>query len=267
MTLNKKIPFFTDAASLAIFDPDVLKHRVSQACDWFTDCDYFELPEVKEGLISLVGLTFDGFYKAKITNALTEPEKDFATEVIGPLGLVCTSGEIFIGKAECLPGGDFFPTHKNIKKRSDGQFITLAPGEYNLFIYSIDPREYASPSLIEKLSDIVIVISKREAPFASLNFEPILFSDTSSFLFPSKKNKTPKKPVLGKILKSKIVKTARTSSGLAIKYSYDWPRTYFSYEIVLEDMSQVKWHDTITFKTSRVDMEKKIIYAELIDIE
>jgi hypothetical protein len=262
--LDEIIQFFTDAATLVVYDPVVIQERIQDSIDWWC-VDFKELEEVKNGLISLVSLSNDGSYKVRVTTeSLTQNEKDFARSVMGPLGVTSKSGKVFIGQGECLPGEGDSISSENVSPR-EGKFIELPVGNYDLLFYYIKATDYANQKLVNSLPDIVIVISERAGDFSGVDIEPRINDFVETFLFPSIKNASKLKPKLNKKIRARVFSTKRTSSGLALKDDGPWPSNYRGFEIVLEDMSQVEWKDRILIKTTRLDDENKIIYAELIE--
>jgi hypothetical protein len=265
MKLDQTFRFYTDTATLAIFDPLVLEHR-KDAFDWFSQ-DFSTLPEVTEGLIALVAISNDGYYQVRVTDELSSNEKNFAREVTPRLGLVSKSGHIFIGQGEFLPADGLMPTLEDLKSSTNmGSFIDLPPGEYDLLVYLIDAEGYVSQSVSMSMPDLVIVITKRMGQFQPIKEEPRINLGVDTFLFPSTENKNKPKPRVGKMLTGVVFKTDRTPSGLIIKQkNTSWPRSYDGYEIRLKDMTLVEWQDRVKFKTIEVDLENKIIYAEFIE--
>lgn len=264
ISLNETIQFFTDTATLAFYDPIVIKERIHDEADWWCG-DFQDLEEVKNGLIALVSLSDDGSYKIRVTTeSLTQDEKDFSRSVIGPLGITSKLGKVFVGKGECLPGGGSSISPDSVSS-GDGKFIELPAGNYDLLFYYINATSYASEKLVKSLPDIVVVITEREGNFSSIDIEPRIDPLTETFLFPSQRNASKLKPKLNKKIKAKVWKTPRTASGKAIVKDGSWPDSYRGFEVVLEDMSQVEWKDRLIIKTIRLDEENKIIYAELIE--
>ena len=186
-TLNQTIQFFTDTATLAIFDPTTIAERIDDNPDWWCG-NFSELKELNQGLISLVSLIDDGYYKIRVTNeALTQDEQDFSRSLIGPLGVTSKSGKVFIGKGEYLPGGGY-STSPEETSSNDGKFIELPVGDYDLFFYYVDAVDYASPEFAESLPTIVIVVTPRIHHFLGVATEPRIDLFTETFLFPSARN-------------------------------------------------------------------------------
>ena len=59
---DDEMEFFTDAATLAMFDPAILSERVNDEIDWWCD-EFSDIAEVKSGEIALLSLSDDGHYK------------------------------------------------------------------------------------------------------------------------------------------------------------------------------------------------------------
>ena len=56
-----KVEFVTDTATMCIFDPASLKHRLDDDCDWWSIADS-ELEEVNRGNVAFLNLGSDGVY-------------------------------------------------------------------------------------------------------------------------------------------------------------------------------------------------------------
>jgi hypothetical protein len=104
MMINKVISFPTDTSTLALFDPELLIHRIKdEAPDWWT-YKFSELPEVIESKLLLIDLGSDGVYQVRITNDdLTADEKAYARNKLGPFELHIISGSLFVGAGEEVP--------------------------------------------------------------------------------------------------------------------------------------------------------------------
>lgn len=166
-TLNESLDFVTDTASLALFDPEVLQHRLYDESDWWCN-DFNSYEEVIKGFISLVSLAADGQYRLRLTSAdtLTNIEKQSIKKVINPLGLKIISGNLFIGGGEYLPGENYSPRQNSIEEYQ-GAFIQLPPNDYDITLYAM---EYDKPRF--DLVDIVVQIRPRKSPFPGLSEEP-----------------------------------------------------------------------------------------------
>ena len=109
------------------------------------------------------------------------------------------------------------------------------------------------------------MVTPRINHFLGVATEPRIDLFTETFLFPSARNASKLKPELHKKIRAKVFRSQKTASGLSLHQDGSWPSTYHGFEVMLEDMSQVQWKDKILIKTTRLDEENKIIYAELIE--
>lgn len=128
----------TDTATLIIYDPSLLKHRVTDSYDWWAD-PMEELAEINQGNILFIGLTEDGAYELEIIKG-------------APLGLLNqqqgydsvldksqvqaflrnSSGHFYIGPGETVVND----TDVN-KTKVAGYFIDVDPGNYQVTISSV----------------------------------------------------------------------------------------------------------------------------------
>lgn len=267
MILNMQFEFFTDTATLAVFDPHVVKQHANDE-DWWIDFDdkaEKSLPEITTGLMSLIALGEDGKYSLHVTNeTLSKDEKDFSVDVIGPLAIKSHSGQVFFGQAECLPGyGEF---NIDLINDNQGKLIALAPGEYTLQIYAINKP--AEIKLKDKLADIVIVLTatSKNLPLIKSNYR--LDWNKRGFLFPSPRTNKLKIPKMGLEIELRVDTDRNANKILRQDFVHGglqkWPLAYDDYSIVLADMSQLKVGNSVKVKTISFDEEKKIIYAEML---
>ena len=163
-----------------------------------------------------------------------------------------------------MPGGGDAISLEDVSPR-EGKFIELPESNYDLLFYYIDATDYVMQKLEKSLPDIVVVITKREGNFSGVHIEPRIDTSIETFLFPSIRNAHKLKPKLNKKIRARVFNSPRTASGLALKSDSSWPSSYSGFEVVLEDMSLVEWRDRVLIKTTRLDEENKIIYAELIE--
>ena len=166
--MNSQFRFFTDTATLAIFDPERLKHRADAESDWWC-LDFLQLEEFRSGSVALVALGGDGAYRVRITDRdLTPDERDYATGAVRGLGVEAVSGKLFAGPAECIPGGGsvFAPTDVN-----RGLLIDTENGRYDVDLFAItwfnSPRWWSADGSGPDgaPADIVAVLKSRVMPF------------------------------------------------------------------------------------------------------
>jgi hypothetical protein len=118
------ITFVTDTATMCVFDPAALRHRLNDEDDWWADPDQ-ELAEVRAGNALFVELGEDGSYSAHVVQHRVE--SGAAAVVRFP------SGRIFIGAAEEVTSGGMEPTGVR-----GGTFLSVAPGSYSVQVARVD---------------------------------------------------------------------------------------------------------------------------------
>lgn len=259
-SMDERIQFFTDTATLAIFDNEMLASRLSDDGDWWC-FDFASIDEVKEGKISLISLGGDGTFVVRITDGELLPvEQDYAIMRFQDLGVEIVSGSMFVGNGECIPGEDFSTSPENIEN-GEGRFISLSPGKYSLEVYLIDwfdspnywNSEYKTPD--NAPADIVILVRSRDKSFKAYQHEPHLVPDSSEFLFESVNRVVG--PIPGMLLETKVWKN---SKGLTLKDCGP-----LNYKPIAEDYSKMQWKDKVRIKVVSVDHEKKTMDVEYLE--
>jgi hypothetical protein len=171
LKLNEPYTFVTDTATLAIFDPDVLKHRVSDEVDWLAEADFHEIKEVAAGDCALISLGADGAYKIIVSlTDLSSDEKQLTRGKL-TLGVKVTSNQCFIGNGEALPGGDVQLTTENLRPHQGG-FIQIESGLYDVDIYIYDESLLQKKDPNEEFTDFAIIFKPRTKPFVAPLGEP-----------------------------------------------------------------------------------------------
>ncbi|MEM0968042.1 MAG: DUF6386 family protein [Verrucomicrobiota bacterium] len=190
MPLDQTVPFATDTATLAIFDPEVLRHRLGESPDWWCEDNLSEVPEVRDGRISLLNLRHDSSYEVRVTDGeLTCDERDYAAHNVRDLGLEVTSGSVFVGPGECIPSAT--PLEEADVRR--GALIQVPHGQYSVDAYGLF---YAASKKFWKqdLSDLdmelapcdfVVVLRSRAGDIAAPNQEPCIAGLFEHWVFPS----------------------------------------------------------------------------------
>lgn len=174
LKLNEPYTFVTDTATLAIFDPDVLKHRVSDEVDWLAEADFHEIKEVAAGDCALISLGADGAYKIIVSlTDLSSDEKQLTRGKL-TLGVKVTNNQCFIGNGEALPGGDVQLTADNLKPHQGG-FIQLENGLYDVDIYIYDDTLLQKKTSSTEYTDFAIIFKPRIKPFTAPLEEPSIF--------------------------------------------------------------------------------------------
>lgn len=108
----------TDTATLAIFDLQAIRHRMSDTFDWWS-IQSDEISEINKGNIAFLNLGEDGRYQVKIEENLSDPS--------GGIYLKVPSGRVFVGAGEDTSGGGLEPDDSNAVQ---GEFISLETGSY-----------------------------------------------------------------------------------------------------------------------------------------
>ncbi len=181
MSDPRSAAFETDLATLAVFDPKALLHRMRQPKTWWRESpSVLDVPEVLEGKMALFPIGREGNFTARLAldGVLTETEKKLEKGSVGKLGVLLVGEDVFCGAAERLPGdgiGD-----RIVAISGTGAFWKAPPGEYDATVHVIDWRtnrdffnEDGEP-LPAAPPDFVVFLVKREAPFdAPLELAPL----------------------------------------------------------------------------------------------
>lgn len=256
--LDHTFSFSTDTATLAIFDPPVLNHRIPGEGDWWTR-DLLSVPELLSGDVTFLSLGGDGAYKARITSgSLTDTERDYANEVSPILGIRILSGMCFVGYGEAIPGEGFQVSSDAIQP-GQGAFFPLPKGLYDLRVYHIawsdSPQWWGASGLLAGGAppDLVITTTPRSDTFVPPPSEPRLLGDTDTFLFPSSARVVG--PVPGLLLPTEVRKAP---SGLTLKACGPC-----GYKPSLRDYGAVSWRDRIVIRVLSVDHASRTMMADL----
>ncbi len=258
--VNQIITFWTDTATLAVFDPECLAERVNAKCDWW--CGSFtEIEEVAEGKASFISTAADGVFRVRITSGeLSLHERDYAKERLGPLGLEVKSGRVFVGKGERITGGGFAPDAAHVRE-GEGSFVEMPTGQYDLLVFSIEwfdsplwwnmngTRPHDAPA------DLVVVLTPRTSAFKRLTAEPRLGGVENSFLFASSTRQVG--PAPGLVFATEVWKSP---SGLTLKAGGPC-----SYKPTLKDFSGLAWRDKINVRVISVDHAAQTTQVELVE--
>ena len=113
--------FTTDTATIAIFDPARLSHRLDDSPDWWS-ITADEVAEINQGNMLSFSTGSDGYFEVEVLvgSALAD------TPPIESL-IACDSGRIFIGPGEVIPS-DGLPTTDEF----GGRFLDVPSGVYRV---------------------------------------------------------------------------------------------------------------------------------------
>jgi hypothetical protein len=117
--------FATDVATLAVFDPARLRHRLDDDVDWLAAPDLVIL-EANQGNALLVQIGADGVYTAAV-HLYPPPEEAGLLRAI----LKSDTGRFYVGSGEGVPADDYDPTADPQKA---GSFVSVPPGNYEVFV-------------------------------------------------------------------------------------------------------------------------------------
>ena len=110
--------FCTDTATLCVFDPAGLRHKLADDCDWWS-IPVAELAAVNAGQAAFFNLGGDGAYALEVQAELAEPQACVHIAVV--------SGRVFIGAGEDVTGGGLEPD-----AACGGLFVDLPVGSYRI---------------------------------------------------------------------------------------------------------------------------------------
>ncbi|MFS0871877.1 DUF6386 family protein [Paenibacillus xylanilyticus] len=117
--------FVTDTATLCLYDLASLKHRVEEPSDWWS-LPEDELAEVNAGHCLFFNLGADGLYEVTWSVDISDTANEVQeTQGVQVFYLQVPSGNVFLGAAEDVSGGDLEPDES-----CDGITLPLQPGNY-----------------------------------------------------------------------------------------------------------------------------------------
>ncbi|PKV43879.1 MULTISPECIES: DUF6386 family protein [unclassified Janthinobacterium] len=130
MTAGTTARVCTDTATLCVFDPALLRHKLDDDCDWWS-IPGAELAAVNAGQVAFFNVSGDGAYDLVVHAELAEPHVSVHLAVV--------SGRVFIGAGEDVTGGGLEPDTAfgglfvdvpvggcRVQARRDGDLISLA---------------------------------------------------------------------------------------------------------------------------------------------
>ncbi|OFA01658.1 hypothetical protein JAB9_13510 [Janthinobacterium sp. HH107] len=118
MTAGTSVRILTGTATLCVFDPALLRHKLDDDCDWWS-LPSAELAAVNAGQAAFFNVGGDGAYDVVLHGELAEPHAS--------VHLVVASGRIFIGAGEDVTGGGLEPD-----TAYGGLFVDVSAGSYRV---------------------------------------------------------------------------------------------------------------------------------------
>lgn len=108
----------TGTATLCVFDPAVLRHKLDDDCDWWS-MPSAELAAVNAGQAAFFNVGGDGAYALELHTEIAEPAASVHLAVV--------SGRIYIGAGEDVTGGGLEPD-----AACGGLFLDVPAGNYRV---------------------------------------------------------------------------------------------------------------------------------------
>ncbi len=162
--MNVSINLWTDIALLIIFDAAEFESSGAEPDTFFT---FEENKDVQDGRYAFVDLGGDQTFRLRITDdQLTVREREHINETLGPLGLIVSSGQAYVSGMD-TPG----EPPDDYARHGAGGFVSIAPGEYNLFVHEMDSIPLSKEDH-EELPDYVMELHPRREPFQGVSKEP-----------------------------------------------------------------------------------------------
>jgi len=129
----------TELAAIAVFDGEVLQHRIRDKNDWWRQCPLSELGEIRDGRATILSIGKHGTYRLAFHEGPpTDDERTHISGEVEGLGLVVESGQVFVGIGERLPGDGRGGRLSGIP--GTGETVELEPGEYTVTVAVLDWR-------------------------------------------------------------------------------------------------------------------------------
>lgn len=139
--MSNVIPFSTEKAALAVFDPEVLQGRVRESADWWHRQPQHVVEEVAEGQIGVFPIGRHGSYRTalRVGEGPNEDEQPYAVAEAEGHGLSVVSGHVFVGAVERLPGDGMGQMISQIP--DTGELLEVPVGSYAIVVHVLHWRE------------------------------------------------------------------------------------------------------------------------------
>ena len=124
-TEGKQTAIRTDTATLVVFDPARLEHRLDDAPDWWS-IPWDDVKEINAGNVLFVSTGVDGDY---LVHVYEESPPVNVIPVAVQAVLACDSGSFFVGAGEYVSSGGLRPHTKY-----GGLFLRLPKGMYRVTV-------------------------------------------------------------------------------------------------------------------------------------
>ncbi|SFP51138.1 DUF6386 family protein [Variovorax sp. 770b2] len=109
----------TDTATIVLFDPECMRHRLNEDADWWS-LPQEELLEVNRANAAFLNVSADGRYQLEVA-----PHEELADDADVELVVRNTSGRFFFGAGEMMSSAGLEP-----EAEYGNVFVDAAPGSY-----------------------------------------------------------------------------------------------------------------------------------------
>ena len=139
--MSNVIPFSTEKAALAVFDPEVLQGRVRESADWWHRQPQHVVEEVAEGQIGVFPIGRHGSYRTalRVGEGPNEAEQPYVVAAAEGHGLSVVSGRVFVGAVERLPGDGMGQIISQIP--DTGELLEVPEGNYAIVVHVLHWRD------------------------------------------------------------------------------------------------------------------------------
>jgi hypothetical protein len=121
MNATANLRFTTGTATVAIFDPARLQHRLEDSADWWS-IPADEVAEINRGNMLTVSTGSDGSFDATVFC-----HDELTNETYVEALIICESGRLFVGPGEVLPSDGLTSTDEY-----GGRFLDLPAATYQI---------------------------------------------------------------------------------------------------------------------------------------
>lgn len=118
MTADTSVRIVTGTATLCVFDPALLRHKLDDESDWWS-IPSAERAAVNAGQVAFFNVGGDGAYDLVVHDELAEPHAS--------VHLAIVSGRVFVGAGEDVTGGGLEPD-----TAYGGLFVDVPAGNYRV---------------------------------------------------------------------------------------------------------------------------------------
>ncbi len=116
----------TDTATVAVFDLEAIRHRMTDTADWWSIAED-EILEMNQGNIAFLGLGEDGKFSIRISDDVQDEK--YALNMYFP------SGQLFVGAGEDTTGGGLEPDGS---AAIQGRIMSIEPGIYTIKVKKVN---------------------------------------------------------------------------------------------------------------------------------